>query len=128
VEAEDVVQEVFTRLFVAPHHFAGRARPDTWLHRVVLNRSLNALRARRRRADLPSPPVVSSSPEEHYLAQEQLELFVQAWRRLAPRQQALVWMRDVEGLDYALIARRLGMQLGTVKSALSRARAAMANR
>ena len=53
-EAEDVVQDVFTRLARKPEGFTGRAAWTTWLHRVMVNSSINWLRARKRRDGRPS--------------------------------------------------------------------------
>ena len=50
-EAEEVAQEVFVRLWKqAPHWQPGRARFDTWLHRVALNLCYDRLRRRREEA------------------------------------------------------------------------------
>ena len=48
VEAEDVVQEVFVRLWARPDRFDGRSSWTTWLYRVLVNRSINALRSKAR--------------------------------------------------------------------------------
>ncbi len=55
-EAEDVVQEVFVRLYSQNFRFDGKAACGTWLHRILVNSSINCLRARKRRAKLESPP------------------------------------------------------------------------
>ena len=46
-EAEDVTQETFVRAYRAIDRFDGRSEPYTWLYRIAVNLSLNALRARR---------------------------------------------------------------------------------
>jgi RNA polymerase sigma-70 factor (ECF subfamily) len=48
-EAEDVTQETFVRAFNALGRFDGRSEPYTWLYRIAVNLSLNALRSRRTR-------------------------------------------------------------------------------
>jgi RNA polymerase sigma-70 factor (ECF subfamily) len=54
-EAEDVTQEAFVRAYGALARFDGRSEPFTWLYRIAVNLSLNAIRARKsaRRASLP---------------------------------------------------------------------------
>lgn len=121
-EAEDVVQEVFARLFLVSPSFDGRSSEATWLHRVVLNRSLNALRARSRRMTLRSSLPTPRTPEEHFASRQQANAFLEALAELTPRHRALVWLRDVEGLEYDEIAARLRIPSGTVKSGLNRAR------
>lgn len=46
-EAEDVTQETFVRAYQALGRFDGRSEPFTWLYRIAVNLSLNAIRARR---------------------------------------------------------------------------------
>jgi len=54
-EAEDVAQETFIRAYRALGRFDGRSEPYTWLYRIAVNLSLNALRARKsRRTTSPS--------------------------------------------------------------------------
>jgi RNA polymerase sigma-70 factor (ECF subfamily) len=52
-EAEDVTQEAFVRAFGALARFDGRSEPCTWLYRIAVNLSLNAIRSRKtaKRAD-----------------------------------------------------------------------------
>ncbi len=47
IEAEDVTQEAFIRAFRAIDKFDGRSEPYTWLYRILINLSLNVMRARR---------------------------------------------------------------------------------
>ena len=121
-EAEDVVQEVFARLCAGPDRFDGRAAWTTWLHRVMLNGSINSLRARRRRR-LPTPsPDAPPSPEELAVSRQMRELFARALDEIGGRHGEVVWMREVRGLSYPEIAARLGIPVGTVKSTLHRGR------
>jgi RNA polymerase sigma-70 factor (ECF subfamily) len=46
-EAEDVMQETFVRAYRALARFDGRSEPYTWLYRIAVNLSLNALRSRK---------------------------------------------------------------------------------
>jgi RNA polymerase sigma-70 factor (ECF subfamily) len=46
-EAEDVTQETFVRAYQALDRFDGRSEPFTWLYRIAVNVSLNAIRARK---------------------------------------------------------------------------------
>ncbi len=46
-EAEDVTQETFVRAYGALARFDGRSEPYTWIYRIAVNLSLNAIRARR---------------------------------------------------------------------------------
>lgn len=122
-EAEDVVQEVFVRLWRQPERFGGRSSVSTWLYRVMVNSAINSLRAQRRRATLSFECEAGASPEELAVSQQLRTLFEQTLRDIGGRQQQVVWMREVRGFSYPEIASMLGIPEGTVKSTLHRARA-----
>lgn len=61
-EAEDVMQEAFVRAYQAIDRFDGRSEPYTWLYRITVNLSLNAIRARKSKsktAPLEDPGVIA---------------------------------------------------------------------
>jgi RNA polymerase sigma-70 factor (ECF subfamily) len=55
-EAEDVTQEAFVRAYRALGRFDGRSEPYTWLYRIAVNLSLNAIRARKSARRTVAPP------------------------------------------------------------------------
>ena len=121
-EAEDVVQDVFVRLWAQPDRFDGRSAWTTWLHSVTVNGSINSLRARKRR-DMPAPPPdAPPDPEELAVCRQMRDLFTRALEEVGGRHREVVWMREVRGMSYPDIAARLGIPVGTVKSALHRGR------
>ena len=121
-EAEDLVQEVFSRLWNGELPFQGRASCGTWLYRVMVNRSINGLRARRRRARLELCPLEVVDPESAAAARERFRQVVGTLGQLSSQHRELLILRELHGLSYPEIALRLGIPEGTVKSALSRAR------
>ncbi len=125
-EAEDVVQEVFARLHSQDVRFDGRAAYTTWLHRILVNSSINSLRARKRRGRLETelPPV--EDPEEKTLGSERHEQVMQALATLSEQHRQVVTLRDLRGFSYPEIARLLRIPEGTVKSALNRGRTRLA--
>lgn len=127
-EAEDVVQEVFARLHAQGVRFDGAAAYSTWLHRVLVNSSINQLRARRRRGKLTSPIAQPEGPEEAAEGREERTLLLAALERLSEQHRLVITLRDLRGLSYPEIARTLGLPEGTVKSALSRGRASLLRR
>ena len=123
-EAEDVVQEVFVRLWSQPGAgFDGRSAWSTWLYRIMVNSSINQLRARRRRAKLDASREAPLSPEELAVTNQMRELFAKALKEVGGRQEQVVWMREIRGFSYPEIAHMLQIPEGTVKSTLHRARA-----
>lgn len=121
-EAEDVVQEVFTRLYSQKVRFDGKAAYTTWLHRILVNSSINSLRAKKRRGRLESTISGAEDPEETAVGHERHALFLEALQHLSEQHRMVVTLRDLRGYSYPEIARMLGLPEGTVKSALNRGR------
>ncbi len=121
-EAEDVVQEVFTRLFSQNVRFDGKAAYTTWLHRILVNSSINSLRAKKRRDRLESPVGQAIDPEEAAVGHERHALFLAGLEHLSKQHRLVVTLRDLRGYSYPEIARMLQLPEGTVKSALNRGR------
>jgi RNA polymerase sigma-70 factor (ECF subfamily) len=121
-EAEDVVQEVFARLSTQPVRFDGHAQATTWLHRILVNSSINSLRARSRRSRLESPLAPAIDPEGAAIDREQHEQVLEAMTTLSEQHRQVLTLRDLRGYSYPEIARLLGVPEGTVKSALNRGR------
>lgn len=121
-EAEDVVQDVFARLLRAGVHFDGKAAYTTWLHRILVNSSINSLRAKKRRDRLESPLAAADDPEEAAVNQQRHQRFLEALEHLSEQHKLVVTLRDLRGYSYPEIARMLRIPEGTVKSALNRGR------
>jgi RNA polymerase sigma-70 factor (ECF subfamily) len=127
-EAEDILQETYLRahLALSDARFEGRAQASTWLYRVAVNASLDALRRRRRWARFlgafPRAPAASAERSEaHAMLAEAAELLTS----LPPEQVAALVLTQVEGLSNAEAAELLGCSEGAVEQRLIRARAAL---
>lgn len=121
-EAEEAVQDAFVRLIGSWSRVSRYDDPEAWVRKVALRqvsnrrrKALNGLRAARRHG--PQPDVPAPTPD-----------VVDAERALAllPEQQRAVVVLHRLGLDANAIADALGVPVGTVKSRLARARAALA--
>jgi RNA polymerase sigma-70 factor, ECF subfamily len=121
-EAEDVVQDVFTRLAQRPSGFDGRSSCSTWLHRVMVNSSINWLRAQKRRERLRHEPEAPASPEVQAEGTEMQRHFEEALEKVSEQQRQVLWLREMRGYSYPEIAALLHIPEGTVKSALHRGR------
>jgi RNA polymerase sigma-70 factor (ECF subfamily) len=154
-DAEDVLQEALLAAWQGLGGFEGRASVRTWLYRIATTRSLNALRAARRRpqTDWPPPGIdapeptrlgetpwlepcpdsllerladAAAGPEGRYEAGEAISLaFITALQMLPPRQRAVLILRDVLDFPAREVADMLGTTEESVKSALKRARATL---
>ncbi len=125
--AEDSTQETFFAAYRSIKSFRGGVFRG-WLLRIASNQCYDALRQRQRHpADaLPDEPFVvdaSPSPDEAALSAETAAALERAIGQLPPDQRLCVLLVDVQGFDYDEAAQAMDVNLGTVKSRLSRARA-----
>lgn len=122
--AEDVVQEVLIRLFVAPGRARQVDRIDAYARRMVVNEYLSW--GRKWFRIRPVPHVYSAAPmtdETDVVAdREQLRLELQ---KLPPRQRAVLVLRFYGGLSDTEIATDLGCSVSTVRSHVSRGLSAL---
>ncbi|MFE2430325.1 sigma-70 family RNA polymerase sigma factor [Streptomyces sp. NPDC059373] len=154
-EAEDAVQETLVRAWRGYDRFEGRASLRSWLYRIATNVCLDMAKSSQRRArpmDLASPSSASSpldaglpeatwigpvpdsrvlgegsDPAEQAVARESVRLaFVAALQRLAPRQRAVLILREVLAWRASEVAELLDTSVASVNSALQRARATLA--
>jgi RNA polymerase sigma-70 factor (TIGR02960 family) len=154
-DAEDLLQETLLAAWRGLAQFQGRASVRAWLYRIATNRSLDALRANRRRPEdqrmtqLPEPtrwnePVwlepyadvllegirdEAPGPEARYESKEAVALaFIVGLQHLPPQQRAVLVLRDVLGFRAAEAAETLETSEASVNSLLRRARAAFESR
>ena len=118
--AEDVVQEVFVRLFDAIKGFRGEAPFGAWLRRMVSNATLDEMRRRRWWDDRIDVTETSAMT----LADGRPEAQVEAWSllmRLPPKARAVVVLHEVEGYTHKELAEWFGLSESYSKSVLARA-------
>ncbi len=155
-DAEDLLQETLLAAWRGLHDFEGRASVRAWLYRIATNRSLDALRASRRRAgdgrwlkDAPEPtrraaPIWlepypdtllegiaddTPGPDARYEAKEAIALaFVAGLQHLPAQQRAVLVLRDVLGFRAAEVADMLDSTEPSINSLLRRARGAFEER
>jgi RNA polymerase sigma-70 factor (ECF subfamily) len=127
-DALDATQEALIAIARGVTSFDGRARFTTWLYRVATNAALDEGRRRSRRpAPLEVLPEPAGGPALDEAVGDRLDIDA-ALAQLSPEYRAAVALRDLAGLDYAEIAEILGLPPGTVRSRISRGRAALADR
>ena len=132
--AADATQEAFLAAFHALPGFRGGSF-KAWLLRIVTNGCYDQLRAAQRRPTTSLDDMEvdqdhsswllddSESPEEYAIRQDLGRTIQAGLDELPPDQRVTVILSDIQGLSYEEIAASTGVELGTVKSRLSRARA-----
>jgi RNA polymerase sigma-70 factor (ECF subfamily) len=128
---EDCTQETFLRVYRALPGFnpQGPAKLSTWILTLATRLALNELRRPALVvpvAELSSLPVASPHRADALAERRALGNAIrEALGQLPPDQRAVLVLREMHGLEYAEMAEALDLDVGTVKSRLSRARAAM---
>jgi RNA polymerase sigma-70 factor (ECF subfamily) len=129
-DALDATQEALLSIATRIATFDGRARFSTWAYRVATNAALDEGRRRGRRPmpaeQLPETGRPESAGTIDADIADRLDVDT-ALAQLTPEYRAAVALRDLVGMDYAEIAAVLDIPPGTVRSRISRGRAALAD-
>jgi RNA polymerase sigma-70 factor (ECF subfamily) len=145
-EAEDIAQEVFISVYRGIANYRGEGRFYTWLYRIASNTCKNRIKYLKGRnfhkaSDIDETPAAHTQGADggpvHALqsvvpgpdatvAGNRLELVIQEQiAKLEPEHRLLIVLRDIQGLSYQEIITITGLQEGTLKSRLHRARLAL---
>jgi RNA polymerase sigma-70 factor (ECF subfamily) len=141
-DALDAAQETFLRAFRGLRSFRGEAAFRSWLIGIAINVCRNKRGSAAARASRLNVPLVDEDPETGAEIQRDLadprpnpeaaahgaeiqRALARALVALAAEHREILLLREMEGLEYDEIVRVLGCPLGTVKSRLCRARAAL---
>lgn len=137
-ECQDVAQETFIRAYRAIGSFRGDAQFYTWLHRIAVNTAKNHLVANKRRPPTDDIDVSdaeqfdsgirlrdSDTPERELMRQQMEQTVMRAVEALPEELRAAITLREVDGLSYEEIAKRMDCPIGTVRSRIFRAREAI---
>lgn len=137
-EAADLAQEAFVKAWQGLSSFQGESSFSTWVYRLTTNVCIDHLRKKKRREAV--EPAVSLDDEDSGWAepadwegdpQKQLErsergkALARALERLPEWQRRALVLRELSGLSYQEIGQALELDIGTVKSRISRARLAL---
>ncbi len=135
--AEDLVQEVFIRIYRHLHRFDQTKKFSTWAYTIASNLAKNELRNRsrnplvlfqtiKRNWEADHRPLQfedsSSRPDDLFHKRHLRELVEQSVSQLPEHHRVVFVLRELEGKTYEEIADITGCNLGTVKSRLNRAR------
>jgi RNA polymerase sigma-70 factor, ECF subfamily len=145
-DAADITQEVFIKVFRSIRGFHGESSLRTWLYRIALHEASNQRRwwSRHKRQELTidtAPdnsdsnddglPLVATLADSRYspfdhAAQAELRNRVENALRMIPEAfRTVVVLREIEGFSYEEIAEILNVNIGTIKSRLTRGRSAL---
>lgn len=130
-DAFDVAQDAFLKAWRGIKDFKGTSAFSTWLYRITVNTAKDALTLKNKRgAELSSTleegevmdTPDTETPEKALVEKERREELKKAIDSLDVSMREIVILRELNGLSYEEISMILDVELGTVKSRLSRAR------
>jgi RNA polymerase sigma-70 factor (ECF subfamily) len=133
VEAEDIVQETFYRVFKNKHYYKEVAKFSTWIYTIAGNLAKTELRRRKRRKlfsihkdsvtdkeiELPD---LNTDPEKNVNTALTEKVIHKAISNLPPKFRQVIILRDIQDFSYEEISSVIKVPLGTVKSRVNRAR------
>lgn len=122
-DAEDLLQTALTKTYLAWDRIDDHRAVDGYVRRTLVNTRTSQWRKRKvdefSTDELPEPP--SGGAPDLTEQQAQRDALLRAIARLPPRQRAMVVLRYYEDMSEAQTAETMGVSVGTVKSAVSRA-------
>ena len=134
-DARDMAQEAFIRAFNSLASFRGESKFSVWLYRLTSNICIDFLRGRAKRRTVSLSwededgeegeleiPDERFSPEARLERTELRESVRRGLDQLTPEYREILLLREINGLSYDEIGRALGLEEGTVKSRIFRAR------
>jgi len=118
MEAADLTQEVFVKMWQKLSNLRGEGSFKSWLYRIAVNEAKNHFRAKKRRKWVPLSPKLPAldNPEKSTLAGERKKALLSAVERLPEKQRISLVLRVWEGMDFAEIAEVMGSSAATARA------------
>ena len=124
-DAEDLLQTALTKTYLAWERIDDHRALDSYVRRTLVNTRTSQWRKRRvdeyATDELPEPSATTAAGPDGAEQQAERDAMLRAISRLPVRQRAMVVLRYYEDMSEAQTAEALGVSVGTVKSAVSRA-------
>ncbi len=141
-DAEDVAQDVFLEVYRRLPEFRGEARLSTWIHRITVNHSLDAIRREKRKKrlgsvrqliglqDLYEDPAGPGQlePDQALENEERQALLYEAIRQLPEKQQTALVLTQLQGFSYQEGAEIMRISLPGIESLIFRAKQGLKKR
>lgn len=121
-EAEDIMQESFLTAFEKLNTYRGEVPIGAWIRRIVVNRSLDALR--KRKVEFETPDEIKDVPEEtdHFEAELSVEQVKECMMELPDNARTILSLYLLEGYDHEEISEILNITNSTSRSQFARAK------
>jgi RNA polymerase sigma-70 factor (ECF subfamily) len=134
-DTEEVLQEIFLKIFQKLDTFRGEASFSSWLYRVALNTAFMKLREKKRPARIPLDNVIAeieeleatgaewpSAPDQEIVTEEVMKIITEAMEKMPEDFRVILILRDIEGFSNEEVGELLNLSVPAVKSRVHRAR------
>ncbi|OGX24588.1 MAG: hypothetical protein A2Y03_10220 [Omnitrophica WOR_2 bacterium GWF2_38_59] len=125
-ESEDISQDVFLKVYHGLKSFKQQSQFSTWLYRIVVNTTYDALRKRKKiiydEEILTKSTDDRNDPKDILFIEERETIIKNALGKIPIKYRTALVLKDIEGLSYIEISRVLCCHIGTVESRIYRAR------
>lgn len=130
-DAQDCLQEAMLRAYRSIGNFKAQSSFGTWVYRITMNTCLDEIRRKKNKQNASldgmldlgwSPSDESAVPEKQVIRKELNRKINQCIRELPEDMRSAIIMRDIHGYSYDEIAETLNVNVGTIKSRISRGR------
>lgn len=135
-DAEEAAQDAFLALWRGIDRFRQESSLSTWIYRLASNACIDLMRRKKKGAGSVSlddeelfVDAVDPAPQPHEEAErrETQRLLQEGLLSLPAEYRSILLLREIEGLSYSEISAALDLELGTVKSRISRGRTLLRN-
>lgn len=140
-EAEEVMQDVFLKVYEKYDSFKGKSSLKTWIYRITINKNLDFIKAKKRAKrfgflavingdskNQESPLVNFNHPGVELEDKEALSVLFQKINSLPERQKTALILKYIEGFSQKEIANTMELKEKAVESLLSRAKRSLKNK
>ena len=121
-DAEDLMQEVFTKVFLNFKNFEERSKFSSWVYRIAHNHCLNYINRRQRESEIIGEYTEEKKRISEINSADVSEKMQASLNQILPDQRGILIMKYVMGLDLKEIGETLELSIGAVKMRLKRAR------
>ena len=126
-DAKDISQEVCIKIYNNFNRLKKISNIKAFVYTMTYNTCMDEFRKRKGKTtvdlqELPETADSEKSPEEKFIENEKNNNIYKAMDDLSPEHRAYIVLRDIEGLSYSEVSAVMGINIGTVKSGISRAR------
>ena len=133
-DVEDVIQEVFMKVYKNIRKFRGDSALSTWIYRIAVNVCKDMLLKKRKKREILTSfgleedekampePVEEMQPTDELLREVSAEEIRRAIESLSEEDRLLITLREIEEMSYSDMANVVGKPVGTIKSRLHYAR------